>query len=121
MLMALFCVASIGWELPPLVSDSARPRPEVLVSRPQFIRTLDAGDVSLTQVKILSRHHFSSKLQCMSVVVRVVGDAGAFVLVKGSPEAVQRMCSDCPLDYAATANELAKRGMCMCFVQWCFQ
>ena len=47
---------------------------------------------SVKSVKIVHRHHFSSKLQRMSVVCDVVGQnggpSGACCLVKGSPEAV---------------------------------
>jgi manganese-transporting P-type ATPase len=104
---------AIKWELPLKgPSDTSRPKPEVSVERPQSIDTLDSGSVKLTQVKILARHHFSSKLQRMSVVVKVKGDTGGgFALVKGSPEALAKMCTDCPPDYAAVAGNLAKRGM----------
>ena len=49
------------------------------------------------QVKIVQRHHFSSELQRMSVVVDVSakGDgavsSGKYCLVKGSPEAVLKL------------------------------
>ena len=104
---------AIKWELPLKgPSDTSRPKPEVSIERPQSIDTLDSGAVKLTQVKILARHHFSSKLQRMSVVVKVKGDTGGgFALVKGSPEALAKMCTDCPSDYAAVAGNLAKRGM----------
>jgi cation-transporting ATPase 13A1 len=104
---------AIKWELPLKgPSDTSRPKPEISIERPQSIDTLDSGAVKLTQVKILARHHFSSKLQRMSVVAKIKGDTGGgFALVKGSPEALAKMCTDCPPDYAAVAGNLAKRGM----------
>mmetsp|Transcript_6291 Transcript_6291/g.9492 ORF Transcript_6291/g.9492 Transcript_6291/m.9492 type:complete len:1517 (+) Transcript_6291:72-4622(+) len=103
---------AIKWEIPPVGKDCARPKPETMVERQVKVHTLDSGDVPITQVKILSRHHFSSKLQRMSVVARVKGDSGgAWALVKGSPDALSVMCVDCPPDYHKVAADLAKRGM----------
>ena len=104
---------AIKWELPLKgPADVCRPKPEVSVERPQSVETLDSGRVKLTQVKILARHHFSSKLQRMSVVVKIKGDSGGgFALVKGSPEALSKMCTNCPHDYEKVAGNLAKRGM----------
>ena len=104
---------AVKWELPekgPM--DTVRPKPEVSIDRPLYVETLDSGKIKLTQAKILARHHFSSKLQRMSVVVKIKGDSGGgFALAKGSPEALSRMCIDCPTDYFAVAANLAKRGM----------
>ena len=103
---------AIRWEMSPKVSDTARPKPELAVERPLKVSTLDSGDVPLSQVKILARHHFNSKLQRMSVVARVKGDSGgAWSVVKGSPEALRSMCVDCSADYMQVAGDLAKRGM----------
>eukprot|EP00607_Mallomonas_marina_P002717 CAMPEP_0182440352 /NCGR_PEP_ID=MMETSP1167-20130531/87011_1 /TAXON_ID=2988 /ORGANISM="Mallomonas Sp, Strain CCMP3275" /LENGTH=1295 /DNA_ID=CAMNT_0024634289 /DNA_START=719 /DNA_END=4606 /DNA_ORIENTATION=- len=106
---------AIQWEVPPLMLDTVRPKPENLVREPKTISFQGrSGLSSLTigQVRILARHHFSSKLQRMSVVVKITGDDGsAWVLVKGSPEALFMMCTDCPSDFNATAADLAKRGM----------
>eukprot|EP01041_Mallomonas_annulata_P010324 gene10324-21543_t len=108
---------AIHWELPLTMADTARPKPEVLVENPKvlMIPTKTGSTpfpLTIGQVKILARHHFSSKLQRMSVVVRITGDdGGAWVLVKGSPEALALMCTDCPPDYESIAGDLAKRGM----------
>lgn len=104
---------AVKWELPAVAKDSARPRPATSVKRPLKISTADSGDINVTQVHIVSRHHFSSKLQRMSVVVRMAGDisGGGWVLVKGSPEVLMEMCVDVPADYKDISTELAKRGM----------
>lgn len=77
---------------------------------------------------IVARHHFSSKLQRMSVVVRAglpasgtavsgQGAPKALVLVKGSPEAIAKLlapaaAASLPLTrYHQTAAHLAKEGM----------
>jgi manganese-transporting P-type ATPase len=104
---------AIKWELPPNSADCARPKPEVAIERPMKISTLDSGSLPITQIKILARHHFNSKLQRMSVVMKMKGDSPgfAFVVVKGSPEALSQMCVDCPKDFHQVAADLAKRGM----------
>ena len=111
---------AIKWELAPNAIDTSRPKPEIVAERPIFIRALNTpGDpaagshqVHVGSVKVLTRHHFSSKLQRMSVVARIGGDdSGAWALVKGSPEALAAMCIDCPADYNLIAGDLAKRGM----------
>jgi manganese-transporting P-type ATPase len=104
---------AIRWEIPPNSSDCARPKPDVAIERPMKISTLDSGEIPITQIKILSRHHFNSKLQRMSVVMKMKGDSPgyAWVVVKGSPEALGQMCVDCPKDFHLVAADLAKRGM----------
>lgn len=103
---------AIRWEIAPKAQDTARPKPELAVERTLKVSTLDSGDVSITQVKILARHHFNSKLQRMSVVARIKGDnGGSWSVVKGSPEALAQMCLDCPEDFTQVAGDLAKRGM----------
>ncbi|KAI9910789.1 hypothetical protein PsorP6_010126 [Peronosclerospora sorghi] len=69
-----------------------------------------------TNVQILHRHHFSSKLQRMSVVAKVhLGSKGMCVrsLVKDSPEAVATLLvpESIPEWYWPTYQSLAHRGM----------
>jgi len=73
----------------------------------------------VSQVKIVQRHHFSSELQRMSVVVDVQakGDgavsSGKYCLVKGSPEAVLKLLAtgNVPAWYEASYNAMAEEGM----------
>ncbi len=64
---------------------------------------------------IATRHHFSSKLQRMSVVVRTSPHSESWVLCKGSPEAVEKLLAhDCNVNrgkYFETAKQLARKGM----------
>lgn len=70
----------------------------------------DFGSVSM--LEILTRHHFSSKLQRMSVVATAGGSKG-LVLAKGSPEAIANLIkpSSMPPKYHEVAGKLAKEGM----------
>lgn len=101
----------IRWELLPNSSDACRPRPEALIDGPLTLSAENGKKVDITQLRVVSRHHFSSKLQRMSVVAAVPGLDGGFALVKGSPEVLQSMCVDVPEDYLQVAAELALRGM----------
>ena len=101
----------IRWELLPSGNDVCRPRPEALIDGPLTMPLENGKTVDITQVRIVSRHHFSSKLQRMSVVAAIPGIEGGFALVKGSPEVLQSMCTDAPADYIQIASDLALRGM----------
>ena len=77
---------------------------------------LMASESAVTSVSILQRHHFSSALQRMSTVVKVVSKGGGTevrCLIKGSPEAMKKMIAPgmCPSWYNATYRSLAERGM----------
>lgn len=98
----------IGWEL--LEGDICRPKPASLVDR-NVVLNVTEGKVEIKQVRILARHHFSSKLQRMSVLGVVPGVEGGFALVKGSPEALLAMCPRVSEEYTQIASDLAKRGM----------
>jgi cation-transporting ATPase 13A1 len=61
------------------------------------------------EVQILTRHHFSSKLQRMSCVIRSTSGT-SFAVAKGSPEAIGNMLSSRPAGYDDKARHLAKEG-----------
>jgi cation-transporting ATPase 13A1 len=67
-----------------------------------------AGGTSINQVHIITRHHFSSKLQRMSCVVQAGGTH--FAVAKGSPEAIGRLLGTVPESYARMSEYLAKQG-----------
>mmetsp|Transcript_13694 Transcript_13694/g.21164 ORF Transcript_13694/g.21164 Transcript_13694/m.21164 type:complete len:1551 (-) Transcript_13694:1328-5980(-) len=65
---------------------------------------------SVSEIEILTRHHFSSKLQRMSCVVRSINSRRSFAVAKGSPEAIGNMLSSRPKGYEEKAKHLAKEG-----------
>ncbi|CAM9468711.1 unnamed protein product, partial [Choristocarpus tenellus] len=69
--------------------------------------------LSVPALEIVTRHHFSSKLQRMSTVARTQGTGVWWVLVKGSPEAIgaRLAVGQRPSDYDARAAKLARGGM----------
>jgi len=64
---------------------------------------------SITRLEILIRHHFSSKLQRMSCVVRS-GSNQHYAVAKGSPEAIGKLLEHKPEGYDAASESLAKEG-----------
>jgi len=65
---------------------------------------------AITQLEVIQRHHFSSKLQRMSCVVKDVINKRTFTVVKGSPEAIGNLLAQKPRMYDPKAKMLAKRG-----------
>jgi len=81
---------------------------------------------TLKSVQIKYRHHFSSKLQRMSVVAKVdrtESPSGQVCLVKGSPEAVRRILlkDAVPEWYDKTYREMAEHGLRVLALayKWC--
>ena len=76
---------------------------------------------SMIQAAAMKVFQFSSELQRMSVIARVVeegrdgsfGPAATLAFCKGSPEAVARLCAarTLPPDYTATLERYAARGL----------
>ena len=76
--------------------------------RPAGQATQVGGGTTVDRVHILTRHHFSSKLQRMSCVVKA-GNSH-FSVAKGSPEAIGRLLKDTPEEYERMSEFLAKQG-----------
>lgn len=64
----------------------------------------------VSEVEVLTRHHFSSKLQRMSCVVKSVQSGKHFAVLKGSPEAVGKHLAIKPNGYDDKAAYLSKEG-----------
>ena len=73
-------------------------------------RTPDLPSCRTTDVEVLARHHFSSKLQRMSCVIRDVKNRRIYAVAKGSPEAIGLLLASKPDGYDETSRLLAKRG-----------
>jgi len=61
-------------------------------------------------LRIMGRHHFSSKLQRMSAVVSDSRGSQHYAVCKGSPEAVGARLMNKPEGYEDTSRRLSKRG-----------
>mmetsp|Transcript_13037 Transcript_13037/g.30736 ORF Transcript_13037/g.30736 Transcript_13037/m.30736 type:complete len:1568 (-) Transcript_13037:155-4858(-) len=64
----------------------------------------------ITQIEVLTRHHFSSKLQRMSCVIKSVTSGKHYSVLKGSPEAVGILLAVKPAGYDEKAAYLSKEG-----------
>ena len=68
------------------------------------------GGSNIKNIEVLARHHFSSKLQRMSCVVRDVSSRKVYAVAKGSPEAIGNLLRHKPVGYDETSKTLAKSG-----------
>ena len=90
-------------------SENAVPAPSTEKKEGGNAINLKMG-ANIAEVEIVTRHHFSSKLQCMSCVVRAVNGKKYFSVAKGSPEAIGNMLLSMPEGYGEKARHLAKEG-----------
>eukprot|EP00581_Thalassiosira_minuscula_P008067 CAMPEP_0183703840 /NCGR_PEP_ID=MMETSP0737-20130205/1419_1 /TAXON_ID=385413 /ORGANISM="Thalassiosira miniscula, Strain CCMP1093" /LENGTH=1670 /DNA_ID=CAMNT_0025930637 /DNA_START=59 /DNA_END=5071 /DNA_ORIENTATION=- len=74
--------------------------------------TMPGSSSSCAEIEILSRHHFSSKLQRMSCVIKDTANRKQYAVVKGSPEMVGTLLlpSKKPSGYDKAAKFLSRRG-----------
>jgi manganese-transporting P-type ATPase len=96
---------SMRWHIS-LSSGHAEPAPAV-DKRPAGKAISFRGD-QITSVQVLTRHHFSSKLQRMSCVIKANGKK--YTVTKGSPEAVGKLLASKPSGYDEKADYLSKQG-----------
>ena len=99
---------SMGWELSS-ASGNAVPSPDK-EKRPGGKPVKTSSGASLSEIEILTRHHFSSKLQRMSCVVRSIPSKQHYSVAKGSPEAVGKLLASKPDGYDEKAAYLSKEG-----------
>ncbi len=72
--------------------------------------TMARSSCPSAEIKILSRHHFSSKLQRMSCVVKDIANGKHYSVVKGSPEMISTLLAAKPSGYDKAAKFLSRRG-----------
>jgi len=73
-------------------------------------KTFAVNNIKTKELSVLHRHHFSSKLQRMSCIIKD-NNGRIFVVVKGSPEAIGERVVGKHGDYDATATTLSKKGL----------
>lgn len=98
---------SMRWHLS-RETGRAVPIPDGVRKGGQQISLANHGVV--TEVEVLTRHHFSSKLQRMSCVIKSVNSGKHFAVLKGSPEAVGSLLASKPDGYDEKAEYLSKEG-----------
>lgn len=71
----------------------------------------DMNDVPYS-IGIIKQHHFSSEAQCMSVIVRVLGERHMKVFAKGAPEKIHSLCQPktIPKDFYEALYRYTSRG-----------
>jgi cation-transporting ATPase 13A1 len=99
---------SMRWELS---KESSHAVPMAAVGkRPEGKPISIQSELKVVQIEVLTRHHFSSKLQRMSAVIRSVTSGKHYAVLKGSPEAVGSLLSSKPDGYDDKAAFLSKEG-----------
>lgn len=99
---------SMRWQLSPS-SGNAVPAPATeKKTAGKLISLQSSGKIS--EIEVLTRHHFSSKLQRMSCVIKSVSNGKYFAVMKGSPEAVGNHLKLKPDGYDDKAAFLSKEG-----------
>uniref|UniRef100_A0A7S4HIT1 P-type ATPase A domain-containing protein n=1 Tax=Odontella aurita TaxID=265563 RepID=A0A7S4HIT1_9STRA len=89
-------------------TGNAEPLPAT--DKKQGGKAITVSNAASSSLEILARHHFSSKLQRMSCVVKDVTNRRTFAVVKGSPEAVGNLLEKKPEGYDSSAKSLSKSG-----------
>eukprot|EP00533_Pseudo-nitzschia_delicatissima_P009186 CAMPEP_0116090456 /NCGR_PEP_ID=MMETSP0327-20121206/6986_1 /TAXON_ID=44447 /ORGANISM="Pseudo-nitzschia delicatissima, Strain B596" /LENGTH=1569 /DNA_ID=CAMNT_0003581751 /DNA_START=152 /DNA_END=4861 /DNA_ORIENTATION=+ len=99
---------SMRWELS---KDSGNPIPSAATKkRPEGKPIVVSSEKNITEIEVLTRHHFSSKLQRMSCVIKSVTSGKHYSVLKGSPEAVGKLLAAKPEGYDEKAAYLSKEG-----------
>jgi cation-transporting ATPase 13A1 len=99
---------SMRWELS---KDNGNAVPSVATeNRPMGKPIAVFSESNVTRIEVLTRHHFSSKLQRMSCVIRSVTSGNHYSVMKGSPEAVGSLLGTKPEGYDEKAAYLSKEG-----------
>jgi manganese-transporting P-type ATPase len=96
---------SMNWHIS-TQSGNAEPAPAI-GKRPAGTAISIRGE-QITSLQIMTRHHFSSKLQRMSCVVKANGKN--YAVAKGSPEAIANLLTVKPSGYDEKAAFLSKQG-----------
>jgi len=99
---------SMRWELS---KDNGNAVPSVATdNRPAGKPIAVFSESNITRIEVLTRHHFSSKLQRMSCVIKSVTSGKHYSVMKGSQEAVGRLLGAKPEGYDEKASYLSKEG-----------
>ena len=98
---------AIRWEL---AKGTEHVIPKAATEKKEAGKAIAAANATVSELEILARHHFSSKLQRMSCVVKDLSNRRTFAVSKGSPEAIGNLLANKPEGYDAKAKSLSKEG-----------
>ena len=98
---------AMRWEVK---GETGKIGPKAKTEKREEGKAFTVNNTKTKEITVLHRHHFSSKLQRMSCIVRD-GSGRVFVVVKGSPEAIGERVLDKHSDYDATSTTLSKKGL----------
>jgi len=99
---------SMRWELS---KDNGHAIPSTATKKRPEGKPIDVfSEKNIIQIEVLTRHHFSSKLQRMSCVIKSVTSGKHYSVLKGSPEAVGQFLAVKPEGYDEKAAYLSKEG-----------
>ena len=105
-------IKAMRWEVSDGSSKTSRVVPSAGTERkkPGSPFSVSGSSRPTDGVEVLTRHHFSSRLQRMSCVVRDVANRKHYAVVKGSPEMVGKLLAKKPKGYDEAATLLSRRG-----------
>lgn len=111
---------SIGWEMIEPGDEHTRfDNLTPTIVRPKLVDGASVSPVSISEtsnvpysIGIIKQHQFSSEAQCMTVIVRVLGERNMRVYAKGAPEKILTMCAanTVPSNFYAVLNRYTARG-----------
>lgn len=100
-------LSAMRWRV---ASPSGKVKPSLPTEKKRKGKPLLIAGNSVDTIEILIRHHFSSKLQRMSCLVKDNNNNRLFAVAKGSPEAIRALLTIVPEGFEATSTGLAKEG-----------
>lgn len=103
---------SMRWEVKSESSGRVVPSAATEKKEAGLLISMPGTSSPCKEIDLLSRHHFSSKLQRMSCVVKDIANCRHYAVVKGSPEIVGTLLvpSKKPSGYDKAAKFLSRRG-----------
>ena len=98
---------AMRWEVK---GESGKVAPKAKSEKKDAGKNFIVGNRKISEIAVLHRHHFSSKLQRMSAIIED-NNGRTFVVVKGSPEAIGQRVKVKHGSYDAQATGMAKKGL----------
>ncbi len=101
---------AMRWQVNEVEEKDTKMIPKAKTDKHEAGKHFVVSGTPVSSVTVLQRHHFSSKLQRMSTVVRD-GSGRTFVVCKGSPEAIGERILNKHSKYNEQSMSMAKKGL----------